>query len=57
MWKIEIYNSDTRRWTQYGRATADFSTAYKKVGSLQEAGNRARLVKLEQAAAEQEETK
>lgn len=55
MWKIEIYNSDTRRWTQYGRATTDFSTAYKKVGSLQEAGNRARLVKFEQTAAEQEE--
>ena len=49
MWKIEIYNRDTRRWTEHGKPTEDFAAAFKKVGQLQETGNKARLVKLADA--------
>lgn len=51
MWQIETYNSSTRRWAQHGSPTKDFAAAYKKITSLQETGNKARLVKIEEPAA------
>lgn len=51
MWQIETYNSSTRRWTQHGSPRKDFAAAYKKIASLQETGNKARLVKIEEPAA------
>lgn len=51
MWQIETYNQSTRRWAQHGSPTKDFAAAYKKIASLQETGNKARLVKIEEPAA------
>lgn len=46
MWQIEIYNRETRKWQKHGAPTRDFTAAFKKVGAMQETGNKVRLVKL-----------
>ena len=43
MWQIQIFNYNTRRWENYGKASLDFHALYKKCESLQEAGHKARL--------------
>lgn len=48
MWQIETYNRTTRHWQAYGAPSADFAALYKKITSLQETGNKARLVKVDE---------
>lgn len=55
MWQIEIYSRTTKQWAPFGSPTKDFAAAYKKVASLQETGNKARLVKIEEPAAAEDE--